>query len=294
VSAGKGAYGFRLTFPGLPVEDQDLIEVAGDVPTVPVEWRHASQLVNVERIENGRVEMRNGRQSGFVAVRKPLAVILELHTDLTPAGVVHPLLTMPLSVLARWRGDLTLHAGAFQCGDGAYAVVGHREAGKSTTLALLAAAAQPIVADDLLTIGDGHVWSGPACIDLRPDAATHFADARSIGEVGGRERFRLSARPATDRLPLRGLFVMDWAAEGRVEVTPLSVGELLHLLYESEYIPMMGASDPFRILDVMGTVQAWRVSRPRDWNIAQELVGTMLEVARLTDRSSPASSPATR
>jgi hypothetical protein len=293
VSAGKGAYGFRLTFPGLPVEDQDLIDVGADVPVVPVDWRHASQLADVERVEEGWLENRNRHQSGFFAVREPPSVTMELHTEISPAGVVHPLLTMPLSVLARWRGDLTLHAGAFQCGDGAYGIVGRREAGKSTTLALLAQAGQPIVADDLLTIGEGHVWSGPACVDLRPDAATRFAAARPIGEIGGRERFRLSARPAADRLPLRGLFVMDWAADGGVGVTPLSVGEFLHLLYESEYIPMMGATDPFRILDVMGAVHAWRVTRPRDWAMADELIDRMVEVARLTERSSPASSPAT-
>jgi hypothetical protein len=191
-------------------------------------------------------------------------------------ALVHPILTVPISVLARWRGDTTLHAGAFLAGSVAWGIVGKREAGKSTLLATLGEAGCPIVADDLLTIDRGSAWSGPHCVDLRPDAARRFDSAREIGEVGGRMRFRLSTRPGPARAPLGGFFVLDWTEGTDVGLCPLTARERLQMLYSQEYIALLGPSDPERIIELSG-LPAWRLTRPRAWEMSGVVVERLLE-----------------
>lgn len=274
-----GAYGFHLTFPESNVPSLDLVALDRvAAPRVEVTWRHAAPVVDVEEVGEDVVRLARRAGSGFCVSRRPPAITLDFAHRPPPESLVHPILTVPVSVLARWRGDLTLHAGAFETAAGAWGVVGEREAGKSTILALLAERGFPVVADDLLAVADGQVWAGPHCVDLRPDVAERFESARYVGEVGGRPRYRMSTPPGRPRIPLRGIFLLDWWDAPDVDLTPLDAREIISLIFRQEYIGLVGATDPVKVLD-LGAVPAWRLSRPRAWAATQDAVERILEVA---------------
>jgi hypothetical protein len=274
-----GAYGFRLVWSDADEPPSDLVALNGGTPEVEVYWRPGSMLRSFEIVGDDRVVLGAERASGFVVQREPAAIAMNLHEDVSIDALLHPLLTVPLSVLARWRGDVTLHAGAFETEGGAWAVVGEREAGKSSALAGLSQRGHPIVADDLLTLSGRDVWAGPSCVDLRPQAVEHFPAARVLGEVGGRLRYRLSTPPGRTRLPLRGMFVLAWHDEAGVSAEPLSAQDRLGLLYMQEYMGMMGPNPPAVLFELM-ELPMWRLSRPRDWETAEAALERMLEIAQ--------------
>jgi hypothetical protein len=277
-SGALGAYGFRLIYADQE-EQLDLIDVGPEAPPVPVEWHTGEPGEPYEIVTPDRVGLGTPGSSGFEVRRDPPSIQFDFAQPPVPGSLVHPLLTIPISVLARWRGDVTLHAGAFEAGGAAWAMVGMREAGKSTTLASIGQRGHPVVADDLLTIAGTQVWAGPHCVDLRPDVAARFPEARRLGEIGGRVRHRLSTPPGAPTLPLGGLFLLDWHEGTSVAVEPLPRRELLRLLYAQEYIGLLGPADPVKILALL-TRPAWRVVRPRDWDKTDELVDRILDVAQ--------------
>lgn len=274
----RGAYGFRLVPPALQARLPDLVPVDSGAPDVALDWRHAAP--RVERAELTADRLVAGERGGnMLDVRAdPPSITLEHPEPVTPEAVVHPLLTMPISVLARWRGDITLHAGGFVSEGSAWAVIGSREAGKSTTLTMLARRGHPLMADDLLVIDGDVVRAGPACVDLRPDVAERIPEARSLGEIGGRERFRLSTPVGPARAPLAGFFLLDWNDDGGdVELERLATNEALQVVYGHEYMGLLGPADPRKILELLGTPM-WRLRRPRDWDRAGEVIDRIIAV----------------
>ena len=215
--------------------------------------------------------------------RDPPDVVLDLPDELSARALVHPLLAVPLSLLARWRGHVTLHAGAFEA-NGAWGILGDRTAGKSSMLAALAERGVPIVSDDLLVVDDAHALAGPRCVDLRPDVGKRFTSATSLGMVGGRPRFRLSTPPARPRTVLRGFFVLEWSDVPTPELVPIPMQERLRLLYGQEYMGVVGAADPRRVVELVG-LPAWWVRRPRDWGATATVIDQLLE---LTSDPAPA------
>jgi hypothetical protein len=110
--------------------------------------------------------------------------------------LIHPYLGAAASVFSRWCGREVYHAGAFVCGGLAWAVVGGREAGKSSLLAALAARGLPVLSDDLV-VTDGHqAFCGPRTIDLRRLAPGTTAP---VTPVRGASRWRLALPPAARR-----------------------------------------------------------------------------------------------
>lgn len=277
-SGPRGAYGFRLDYADPGEHLNDLIELDDTAPGVAVGWRLASTARDIEEVSEDLVVYGARGGATFHVQRDPPSVVIDLPSSPPPAALVHPLLTVGISVHARWRGDITLHAGAFETRTGAWGVMGEREAGKSAILASLAAHGLPIVADDLLAVDGIKVWAGPRCVDLRPDTAPRFSDARYLGVVGGRPRFRLSTPPGRPRVPFRGFFVLGWHDEPRVEVKPLPVQERLQWLYRQEYIRLFGWPDPAKHLPLLA-LPAWSVRRPTDWAVTEEVLGRVLEVA---------------
>ena len=273
-----GAYGFRLVSSDPEVVFNDLVPLAADAPAVTVGWRHASLIGTIEHVSDDRVALGARGASAMHVERRPPTITLDLEEPPDPDALLHPTLTVPMSVLARWRGDVTLHAGAFETPAGAWGVAGMREAGKSTLLASLAMRGCPVVADDLLTVLDGAAWAGPTCVDLRPDAAERFDGSRCLGEVGGRPRYRLSTAPGRAQQQLRGLFVPGWHDEPGVTIEPMGSKDRLRLLYGQEYIGLLGPADPREILKLLG-LPAWRVLRPRDWEATDEVAERVLAVA---------------
>ena len=68
---------------------------------------------------------------------------------------VHPFLSTAATFFAHWDGREPFHGGAYALEFAAIAVLADREAGKSTTLAALARAGVPVMADDLVVVDDG-------------------------------------------------------------------------------------------------------------------------------------------
>ena len=126
---------------------------------------------------------------------------------------LHPFLATAAVIFSWWLGRSAFHGGAVMDADRrAWGVLGNRGAGKSSTLAGLAAASLAIVTDDLLVV-DGHrVFAGPRMIDLRPDAADALGFASSELVRRG-ERRRVVLGPAPAELPIAGWIFLAWGDE---------------------------------------------------------------------------------
>jgi hypothetical protein len=184
--------------------------------------------------------------------------------------LVHPYLGAAAAIFSRWAGREVFHAGAFVCGDLAWAVVGAREAGKSSLLATLAGRGWPVLADDLV-VTDGHqVFCGPRTIDLRqrlPGSAEPVTPAR------GTTRWRLSLPPAPRAVPLGGWIYLRWDAEVTMRAVPASV--VLARLAAGRTWPTL-PSDP-RTLLALAARPGWDLGRPADWGRMDEAVRVMLQ-----------------
>jgi hypothetical protein len=187
--------------------------------------------------------------------------------------LVHPYLGVAASVFGRWAGREVFHAGAFVSGRLAWAVVGGREAGKSSLLAVMAARGVPILADDLV-ITDGHlVFAGPRTVDLRhppPGYAAPLTSARG----GTRWRLALPALPSS--MPLGGWIYLTWHAE--VAMRPVPASEGLARLAVRRVWPEL-PSQPETLL-ALAAHPTWDLGRPADWARMDESVDLILGTLR--------------
>jgi hypothetical protein len=256
-----------------------LVQVPAEADEVRMAWREGS--IPEDRMDVGD-ERAHIAVKGLVAIeveRASRSVSIELPEAPLPEAIVHPIATTPLAILARWRGQATLHAGAVLHDGAAWAVCGPQAAGKSTTLALLAQHGLPIVTDDLLVLDDGDVLAGPSCVDLRADTADRFPEARFLGTVGARERFRLSTPPAPLRVPLRGVFVLGWSDDGDgPSVRPLTLPERARLIHVFDYAAVVGLPRGEALLDLLA-LPMWLLRRPRDWEQGERALDRLLETA---------------
>jgi hypothetical protein len=227
-------------------------------------WRRGVAARDVRVVGDDRMELSYSGGGRVTVTRDPADVVFTLPEEVSPAALVHPLGTMPLSVLARWRGDMTLHGGAFVSEGGAWAVCGDRTSGKSTLLASLGDRQVPVVSDDLVVISDGDVLAGPHCVDLRAEAAERFPAAECLGKVGARVRYRLTTVAAPARTPLRGIVVLEWSEDGSVAAAPLELAERLQLVYRQQYSGLFDRPDEATVMDLLD-VPMIRFRRPRSW-----------------------------
>jgi hypothetical protein len=213
--------------------------------------------------------------SGWMEIeRDEPRVTFHLPEDAAHEELVHPYLAPGAAVLARWAGRETFHAGAVLADGGAWAVLGDREAGKSSTLAWLALSGHPVLSDDLVVLDGTDALAGPRCIDLRGDAAARLGAGEPLGVVGTRERWRLALDGVAPRVPLRGWILLEWGDE--VAVEPVRGPERLLRLIPHRSVrlepPAAGALVELASLPVL----AFR--RPRRWD-ALEASGERLVAA---------------
>jgi hypothetical protein len=213
-----GAYGLRIEGLG----DEETLRVEGGHDWPPVHVRHAPGERSDAATELGDRQAvfqlldcelrldRERREATYICVR-PLSV----------EEIVHPYLAPVANVFARWDGRESLHGGAFAAGGGAWALLGDKEAGKSTTLAWLASNGAEVMADDIVVLDSGNVMTGPRCLDVRDDVSKHLeaGSPASIPREGGRNRVKLP--PLIGELPLRGFVYLEWGERTEVErITP--------------------------------------------------------------------------
>ena len=260
-------YGLHLTGvggPGLmPVPDSDQ-------PRVTI--RQARQAPEPAFVGNDRavLDLPSGRQ---LVVHRDAGTAIFTGPPLSDDELVHPYLGAAASIFSRWAGREVFHAGAFVCGGLAWAVLGNREAGKSSLLATLADRRWPVLADDLV-VTDGHqVFCGPRTIDLRhrwPGSVGPVTRARDT------TRWRLSLPPAPRAVPLGGWIHLRWHEEITMRTVPASV--LLGRLAAGRTWPGL-PSDPKTLL-ALAACPGWDLRRPADWARMDETVDMMLHTLR--------------
>jgi len=151
--------------------------------------------------------------------RRSHSATLHLPSLPTDRDIVHPYLASTASIVARWRGLHSIHAGAFVIHGRAWAIVGPKGAGKSSLLASMAIAGIPILTDDVLVIRNDHGLAGPRCIDLRHESAMSLGVGEALGVVGLRERWRLHTGSVEPEVPIAGWIWLQWG-ERRFGIVP--------------------------------------------------------------------------
>lgn len=262
----QGAYGFELlgfdeNSPLLgPVEDGwpplRVVRAAPEEGRAPQAAPPGTVVFDDER---GEVWIGDGER--VIVDRTTMTVRVLTHGHVDDRLMVHPYLGLPAAWASWWLGRQVLHGGAFLHAGRAWALLGDKEGGKSSTLAWLLNRGHEMVSDDILVIQQGIVFSGPRCVDLRRGAASRLG-GEDLGTVGARARWRLSAGPVAASMPLAGVIHLGWG--DRVLVEPLTAEHRLAGLVEHSAISP-APSDALAYLD-LAVLPAWRFIRPQGWD----------------------------
>jgi hypothetical protein len=267
-----GAYG--LTLPGLE-RCAGLMPSPGPAwPEIHVVRDRVERQPDRTRVDADAAEVRLIDGGSLVLDRVGRSAIVLTRTPLSDEDLVHPYLAPVASYFAGWLGRHALHAGGV-CIDGtAFAIVGAKEAGKTTTLAWLATQGCDVLADDMLVIDDGRALAGPRALDLRPDAVRELGLLDSTRENPTRGRARLQLGPVAHEAPLGGLLFLDWGQQ--VELSPLRTSERL--------LRIAAATSPRRPGGKRAPVDlarfpAWELRRPRSVGALPEVLDRLLALA---------------
>jgi hypothetical protein len=222
-------------------------------------------------LSGGRVHLDLAREQATVTAPTPVQ----------PEEVVHPYLSSIGAMTAYLRGEESFHAGAVVLDGRAWAVVGDREAGKSSTLAAFAARGIPIVCDDMLVLREGRAVAGPRSIDLRRDAAETLGLGAAIGVVGTRERWRLRVAPVAAEHELGGWIFLEWSGELSIEHVPAS--ERLTRLRRARGA-LLPPSDPAALVE-LASLPAVSLRRPRGLELLSAALDALADGIRGAGRA---------
>ncbi|HKP89612.1 MAG TPA: hypothetical protein VJT75_06510 [Thermoleophilaceae bacterium] len=274
MSAECGAYGFSIAglddpgpllgpadprWPALRIERAEEPSGAGEDP-------------GTVRVSDGGAEIWIGDGGRVDVDRAAMTVTFRTRERLEDKLVVHPYLGLPASIASNWLGRQVLHGGGFARDGRAWALLGDKEAGKSSTLGWLAGRGFEILSDDILVIEEGVLFAGPRCVDLRPEAAA-ILGGEDVGMLGNRVRWRLSSGEAPPSAPLAGVVQLEWGE--RVLVEPLDAAERLTGLVQGSVI-RPGPADAAPFLD-LAALPTFRLVRPRDLGALDESGAALLD-----------------
>lgn len=213
--------------------------------------------------EGGRVDL--DRAAGTATIATPRAPEID--------SAIHPRLGMIAAVWSRWLGRPAFHAAGFVHAGAAWAIVGDNEDGKSTLVAALAARGVEVICDDTLVIAAGRCLSGPRCVDLRDATAARLGLAGSSIAVRGGTRQRLILPPPGPPVNLGGWIYLRWADD--VALRSIPPPERVARLAAQRRGHRDGAGDAGSLLE-LGSLPAWELSRPRDWERIDETLDAVL------------------
>ena len=273
-SANLATYGLRIE--GLVGARRLLGHASIDLPVLHVDRKLG--VVEIEQaVTDERADFRLQGDAGSVHLdRATLTAHFTLSRAIDDEATVHPFLAMTAAIVSRWLGRDAFHAGAFVVDDGAWAVLGQKGTGKSTTLGFLAVNDTTIVTDDVLVLETGDALAGPSCVDLRPDAAAFFGTGEDLGVVGARSRFRVVLPTAPARTPLRGWVFPTWS--DTLELVPVPVAQRVSLLAANLALTRT-PSHPQRFLD-FAALPCWELRRPRSFDMLDETAALLLDRLR--------------
>jgi hypothetical protein len=248
VERSRGAYGFRISGIG----------GLSRLGPVPAHWPEL-------RLESGPPNLTPSKPPGTTEVgehsailwlpdgssitlrRQDASVRFEMPQPPSAEMIAHPLLGLPAAIMSLWQGRLALHGGAFLVDAGAWALIGDRGSGKSTSLAQMLTLGHAILSDDILVIEGREMYRGPRAIDLRAESAARFGGAE-MGIMGTRARWRLDAGDSPAVVPLLGFVKLEWGQEVSI-----------------------------RALEILG-LPAWEFTRPEDLDQSMSALGQLLSV----------------
>lgn len=275
-----GAYGLRIE--GLSDPSSCLVAVPSAWPEMRVSVQPPTPVDRLALSRSGNVEqaMEADDQHAVIRLvdgewielqREPLTMHIRSSRNLPTDVVLHPYLGLPATVAARWQGRIALHAGAFIHGGRAVALVGDREAGKSSTLGELLRREVPILADDVLVIEGTTACAGPRTLDLRRGPAA-LLGGEPLGLVGSRLRWRLRPGGVPAAVRLCAIVSLEWGDALRVE--PLGHAERLRSIVSTcALVPREAES--LALLD-LAALPGWRVVRPPDLHLLGRSVDALL------------------
>jgi hypothetical protein len=272
-----GAWGLR--FPSLEAAAHVLVD-APQWPEVDLDIHHLAEPNGDRTSEWDSSGMRVALPTGgVVQIVWPFAVTLSLSGHPIPECVVQPFLTTAAASIALRRGLQPFHAGAFELDGRAWAVLGAKEAGKSSTLALADQRGSAIVTDDLLVVEGDAALSGPRCIDLRAEPAQVLNVGENLGIVGLRERWRVRVGPCPATIPLAGFIVPSWG-DDQIDVLPPIAR--LQVLFSNSALQGVTMNDPDQYLRLASLPMISWV-RPKSWLTAHRSFDSLLvNLARST------------
>ena len=160
-----GAYGLRLA--GVAGAEEALVPASEDWPLVRLCVRAGTDDAGAERFDDRRAHLRL-RTGGYIDIDRDQGLaVFTVPSPLSPEALVHPYLAPVAAVTAHWYGRESFHAGGIAIGGTAWAIVGDRHSGKSSTLAALAQRGVDVVSDDVLVVQGLEPFAGPRTVDLR-------------------------------------------------------------------------------------------------------------------------------
>jgi len=274
---GALAYGLSISAPGL---DTGMRPAAGDRwPSVRVE-HDPEPLTGAGRridLDGAELELADGTRGLRLSRAGERAVFHG--PEVPPDELVHPYLWPVASIFSRWLGREAFHAGAVVLDGGAWALLGPKEAGKSTMLACWAARGGAVLADDLVIIGGaGDAFAGPRCIDLR-DAVPGIAATHGLARTRGGERLRMPIAPIAPAVPFRGWLFLSWGETidlQRIHAT-LCLARLARSRAWGE-LPSDGAH-----LLALAALPAFEFARPREWGAVDASLAALAELSEARD-----------
>jgi energy-coupling factor transporter ATP-binding protein EcfA2 len=229
-------------------------------------------------------------------------IVVEPAPGSLPGDIRAYLLAPMFTSLCFQNGMYALHASSVQIGDGVVAFLGHSGAGKSTLAASLERLGFPVVSDDFCLLGpflsnDGGPVVIPVApaVKLWPSALDHLGTGpEGLSKVWSREdKYRLRLREASERLPLRELFFLEWSAGGEelpaVErlAGPAAIARLMEMTHFDYVIKPAGRMGDSFLLSarIMRSVPAYTLRRPRDFKRMGEVIGWLEDHLRGLDNS---------
>lgn len=270
-STAPGVYGLRLT--GLDA-GSILAEVDAGSPALEISVERGRASDRTERFGPDSAEI-SLIEDGWVSLERSGMAHFVLANEVPPEELVHPWLVPAAAVFSRWLGRQVLHGGVIARNGKAVAVLGHKEAGKSSLLARLATAGTvEVMADDLVIAQDGTVFAGPRCIDLRPGSTEAVAGADPERIVRDGSRLRLDLPPCTPSARLAGIVTLGWSDGPDVLLERHSTFEGLTSLIPHTVVEADGSVGLLEFLDL----PLWQLTRPKQWAAMPEAIDRLTEL----------------